>query len=303
MFKLTPKDIIKQEFKKVMRGYDPVEVDTFLEMIAEEFESLLRYKNEHQDKPDVGESEIHRYNDKIAELENKLEELHEAVNEPAETTTDIHQSLIKYAEEKAANIIRKAEKESDKILDEIITLKKLKEKDLDKFKKLLRTEYQLIKIFEQNDTDLPEIQNLERRRRKGIVPEKPDSTFIASTGPKRRTDIETETESQPEPENEADEDARKTFDSPADNSSGHSLILDQSGREFAEETKDDPGQAEETIDDPEQTKESKKPERDSLIPGIQNGFNLIDNILDKEDSDSEDDSPEEDNHNASEENE
>ena len=31
---------------------------------------------------------------------NNLEELHEAVNEPAETTTDIHESLIKEAEEK-----------------------------------------------------------------------------------------------------------------------------------------------------------------------------------------------------------
>ena len=28
--KLTPLDIKKQEFKKVMRGYDPGEVDTFL---------------------------------------------------------------------------------------------------------------------------------------------------------------------------------------------------------------------------------------------------------------------------------
>ena len=32
--KLTPLDIKKQEFKKVMRGFDPVEVDTFMDMMA-----------------------------------------------------------------------------------------------------------------------------------------------------------------------------------------------------------------------------------------------------------------------------
>ena len=30
--KLTPLDVRKQEFKRIMRGYDPVEVDTFLDM-------------------------------------------------------------------------------------------------------------------------------------------------------------------------------------------------------------------------------------------------------------------------------
>ena len=40
--KLTPLDIKKQEFKKVLRGYDPVEVDSFLDMMSNEFADLLR---------------------------------------------------------------------------------------------------------------------------------------------------------------------------------------------------------------------------------------------------------------------
>ena len=39
--KITPIDISKQEFKKIMRGYDPVEVDTFLEMLGNEYENLI----------------------------------------------------------------------------------------------------------------------------------------------------------------------------------------------------------------------------------------------------------------------
>ena len=47
--KLTPLDIKKQEFKKVMRGYDPVEVDTFMDMMANEFEDLLKQQKEMRD--------------------------------------------------------------------------------------------------------------------------------------------------------------------------------------------------------------------------------------------------------------
>jgi cell division initiation protein len=39
--KLTPLDIRKQEFRKTLRGFDPIEVQTFLEMVGEEYEQLL----------------------------------------------------------------------------------------------------------------------------------------------------------------------------------------------------------------------------------------------------------------------
>ena len=48
--KITPLDIKKQEFKKIMRGFDPIEVETFLEMVAEEFEALIKDKNNLSDE-------------------------------------------------------------------------------------------------------------------------------------------------------------------------------------------------------------------------------------------------------------
>jgi cell division initiation protein len=40
--KLTPLDIRRQEFKKVVRGVDPEEVSVFLDMVAGEYERILR---------------------------------------------------------------------------------------------------------------------------------------------------------------------------------------------------------------------------------------------------------------------
>ena len=48
--KLTPLDIRKQEFKRVMRGYDPVEIDTFMEMTANEFEEVLKSQKDMRDR-------------------------------------------------------------------------------------------------------------------------------------------------------------------------------------------------------------------------------------------------------------
>jgi len=48
--KLTPLDIKKQEFKRSLRGYDPVEVDAFLDMVADEFEAVIREKNHMADE-------------------------------------------------------------------------------------------------------------------------------------------------------------------------------------------------------------------------------------------------------------
>ena len=39
---ITPLEIRKQEFRKMLRGYDPHEVRSFLEMVSTELESLLR---------------------------------------------------------------------------------------------------------------------------------------------------------------------------------------------------------------------------------------------------------------------
>jgi cell division initiation protein len=48
--KLTPLDIRKQEFKRIMRGYDPVEVVTFLEMVASDLEEALKLQKESRER-------------------------------------------------------------------------------------------------------------------------------------------------------------------------------------------------------------------------------------------------------------
>lgn len=57
----TPKDILQKDFKAKMRGYDPTDVDTFLDSVIKDYET---YQQEVQNLQDENE----RLQDKIDEL-------------------------------------------------------------------------------------------------------------------------------------------------------------------------------------------------------------------------------------------
>ncbi|GAA3008944.1 cell division regulator GpsB [Tetragenococcus solitarius] len=57
----TPKDILQQEFKTKMRGYDPVEVDEFLDGVIKDYEAYNKEVLTLQEEND-------RLNAKIAQL-------------------------------------------------------------------------------------------------------------------------------------------------------------------------------------------------------------------------------------------
>jgi len=63
VLKLTPLDIKRQEFRKVMRGYDAMEVDAFLDMVADEYENLHKSKNEGITKIKQLEERLKEYQD------------------------------------------------------------------------------------------------------------------------------------------------------------------------------------------------------------------------------------------------
>ena len=97
--KLTPLDIRKQEFKRVMRGYDPVEIDTFLEMVAAEFEELLKSQKDMRDRAIELEVQLKDYR----QIEKTLQQ---TLLQAQETTGKTYEAARKEAE----LIVREAER-------------------------------------------------------------------------------------------------------------------------------------------------------------------------------------------------
>lgn len=99
--KLSSLDIRKQDFTRVVRGYDKEEVDAFLQLVGNQWQELV--------------DDLRREEEKTNELNGKLEhyqKVEEALEEALKTARDSAKQTISNAEEKARLIVEEAENKS-----------------------------------------------------------------------------------------------------------------------------------------------------------------------------------------------
>lgn len=105
--KLTALEIKQQTFDKSIRGYDPTEVQAFLNLIASEWEHLISKNNE--------------LNEQIKKMDEKLkhyERVEEALHETLQAAKDSADQKLTGAKRESHNIIEKAEMEANSIIRE-----------------------------------------------------------------------------------------------------------------------------------------------------------------------------------------
>lgn len=105
--KLTALEIKQQTFDKSIRGYDPAEVQAFLNLIASEWEHLISKNNE--------------LNEQINKMDEKLkhyERVEEALHETLQAAKDSADQKLTGAKRESHNIIEKAEMEANSIIRE-----------------------------------------------------------------------------------------------------------------------------------------------------------------------------------------
>jgi cell division initiation protein len=153
--KLTPLDIKKQEFKKVMRGYDPVEVETFMDMMANEFEDLLKQQKEMRDTVVELETQLKDYRQIEKTLQQTLLQAQEATGRTYESARRESELILREAESKAAKIVEQANSDLARKSNEIRQLVARRESLIGRLRVLLSSELDLIKTLEMGgDADL-----------------------------------------------------------------------------------------------------------------------------------------------------
>ena len=152
--KLTPLDIRKQEFKKVMRGYDTVEVDTFMEMVSNEFEDLLKQQRDMRDRVTELETQLKDYRQIEKTLQQTLLQAQETTGKTYETARRDAESILRDAEAKAALILEKATGKLSLMNEEIVQLRGRKAGIISRLRLLLTSELELLKTMEPSEDDL-----------------------------------------------------------------------------------------------------------------------------------------------------
>jgi len=149
--RLTPLDIRKQEFRRVMRGFDPLEVEAFLDMVADEYEAALKRRNEVAEKVKGLEEELKNYRRMEKNLKDTLLEAQESLKQTRESSQKEADLLIKEAELKAYKILEDSRLEVERLKNEILILKSQKESFAKRLKHILQSQVELIKVLEMDD--------------------------------------------------------------------------------------------------------------------------------------------------------
>jgi len=149
--KLTPLDIRKQTFKKKgMGGFDPSEVQAFLEMVAAEMEEIIRENTSLAERLQGLDGKIEDYRRMEKTLQDTLMSAQKTSDELRENAERRAELLLREAQFKADQIIGEARARLMDLQRQIADLKNLRSAYLAKFRSLLESHMDMLQFQEMD---------------------------------------------------------------------------------------------------------------------------------------------------------
>lgn len=141
---LSPLDIHNKEFTRGFRGYSEDEVNEFLEQIMKDLEILLREKKELEDKVLTMTEQMNRYSTLEETLQQSIVVAQGAAEEVRRNSQQEAKLIVKEAEKNADRIINEALTKARKVTIEIDELKKQSKVFRNRFKMLIEAQLDLL---------------------------------------------------------------------------------------------------------------------------------------------------------------
>src|SRR5690606_9212259 len=141
---LTPLDIHNKEFSRGFRGYDEDEVNEFLDQVIKDYEMILREKKELEEKVKELTERLQHFSNIEETLNKSIIVAQEAAEEVKRNAQAESKLIIKEAEKNADRIINEALNKSRKIAIEIEELKKQSKVFRNRFKMLIEAQLDLL---------------------------------------------------------------------------------------------------------------------------------------------------------------
>lgn len=168
---LTPLDIHNKEFTRSFRGYDEDEVNDFLDKIIKDYELVIREKKDLEEK-------VSELSERLGHFTNIEETLNRSILVAQETAEEVTGNATK----ESKLIIKEAEKNADRIINESLSKSRrisMEVEELKKQAKVFRTRLRMLveaqldmidtndwdDLFstEMNDDDMEELEMMENK--------------------------------------------------------------------------------------------------------------------------------------------
>jgi DivIVA domain-containing protein len=115
VFRLTPLDVRKQEFRKTMRGYDPAEVEDFRKRAADELERVVRERLTLTERVKRLEEQLAAFKEREKAMNDALVAAQQLRAETREQAEREAQMILRDAQAGAERLIERARREVERL--------------------------------------------------------------------------------------------------------------------------------------------------------------------------------------------
>ena len=148
--RITPLDIRKQEFKKVMRGLDSEEVYAFLNTVAEEYEVVLSDNKSLRERIVAIEDRLNEFKAIETNLRNTLLTAEKLTHEAKENARREASLMMREAEMEAEKASESIRAHTSQLRREILELKKNKDNYITRLKTLIDGHRKMLDGFDED---------------------------------------------------------------------------------------------------------------------------------------------------------
>jgi cell division initiation protein len=158
--RITPLDIQQKQFATKFRGFDMEEVDSFLELLREEMEELLRDNANLREEARRFEKQLKEYKNIETTLRDTMVKTQEMVEEYKTTAKRDAELVRKEAELEAEKRIQDAQDKVIKMHEDITDLKGVRRHFKEEIRRLIERYARELEFDKEREEDTPdEIQN------------------------------------------------------------------------------------------------------------------------------------------------
>jgi cell division initiation protein len=149
---ISPLDIRNQSFKKkTLGGYDPEEVNAFLQQVANQMEELLRLRTEINEKLKITEERVNYYKLMEKTLQDAVVTMQKTVDEKRRTAQKEAELIIAEAKAEAHREGERIRSQAESLSAEIETLHAQKRNYYIRIRSLIRSQEELLNAMEQEE--------------------------------------------------------------------------------------------------------------------------------------------------------
>jgi len=154
--RITPLDIQQKQFSSRLKGFDMEEVDSFLELIREEMEELLRENSNLREESKRFEKQLKDYKNIETTLKDTLIGTQQMVEDYKNTAKKDAELIKKESELRAEEILRGAQDQVVKIHEDITDLKGIRRHFKEELKRLIESHLRMMEFDKEREEESPD---------------------------------------------------------------------------------------------------------------------------------------------------